>query len=103
MCIDACHHAIAAEEHYWRVFAHREYSIVILSPLYDCAITLIYLLRHTSVHDLFTLTCQLIRRHIKDFAFASLLLQALLALASKLAVELPENLLNSLIGQRLLR
>lgn len=58
--------------------------------MYDCGITLIHLLQHVQVPELFTRTCHLIRRHVEDFPFARLLLKALLALSRKLAVDLPE-------------
>ena len=98
LCIKACHHAIALKELYWSIYPRSDYSFVTMAPLYDCAITLMPMLRNTTVHDLFSRTCHLIREHIKDFPFASLLLQTLLALSMKLDVELPDASLECFEG-----
>jgi len=81
---------VDAKEHYRRIYARSHYSFITMAPLYDSAMTLIHLLRHPGTHDLFTRNCRLIYEHITDFTFAKLLLQALVPLAAKLSVDLPE-------------
>lgn len=77
-------------ERYLEAYSSRDYSMVSVCPLYNCAITLVHMLQDPASHDLFGRTCAMLSRLIDDFPLSLFVLQGLKAILLQLRPDLPE-------------
>ena len=76
-------------ERYERELSPEAYSIMVVYPLYNSALTLVEMLHNPRTHDIFTRTCRLLTMRVADYPFAAFLLQAMKTLAQQTNAPIP--------------
>jgi hypothetical protein len=89
VCLHHCKTSLESSEHYWKMWHANGCSAMSVWPLYNCAITLVFLLQDKRSHELFDRTCSMLLRHVNDFPFMSLLLRGLKIIVGHLRLPLP--------------
>jgi hypothetical protein len=88
VCLHHCKNSLESSEHYWKTWPANGCSATSVWTLYNCAITLVFLLQDERSHDLFDRTCSILLRHVNDFPFMSFLLRGLKIIVGHLRLPL---------------
>jgi hypothetical protein len=89
VCLHHCQNSLESSEQYWKMWPANGCSATSLWPLYNCTITLVFLLQDKRSHDLFDRTCSMLLRHVNDSPFMSFLLRGLKIIVEHLGLPLP--------------
>jgi hypothetical protein len=88
VCLHHCQNSLESSERYWKMWPANGCSVTSLWPLYNCAISLVFLLQDKRSHDLFDRTCSMLLRHVNDSPFMSFLLRGLEIIVEHLGLPL---------------
>jgi hypothetical protein len=91
ICLEHCKRSLEGCERYWAGSRQSGYSVFNLYVVYNCVITLVFLLPDVRSHDLFLRACGLLHRHAHDFQFAGLVLQFLQMIVEILRLPVPHS------------
>jgi len=90
-CLHHCERSLGNSEQYWKMWPASECSIMSITPLYNCATTLVYFLQDQHSHGLFDQTCSMLLRLVNDFPIASFLLRGLKIVVGYMRLPLPSS------------
>jgi hypothetical protein len=90
-CLHHCERSLGNSEQYWKTWPANECSIMSITPLYNCATTLVYFLQDQHSHGLFDQTCSMLLRLVNDFPLASFLLRGLKIVVGRMRLPLPSS------------
>lgn len=93
ICIASCETSVVGAERYEREFHMKTqgYSAMAVYPLYNAVFTLVVMLRHRAIHDLFARTCRLLAEQREDYPITMYCLQGVQAMADKMHIPIPEG------------
>lgn len=91
VCFACCEAGVAGAERFERDFQKQTqgYTVVVIYPLYNAAITLVSMLDEPRARDLFTRACRLLAEMQEDYLLTAYCLHGVKAMAEKMGLAIP--------------